>query len=114
MRVIFARHGLCEVVRPVAAVSSPHEGSSPTGVSADGGWVVEDAGAGYWVVERGWRPGDVSADGGWVVYGGGWEDAGYWVVERGWRPGDVSTRHQSAHHSPSHDLTTDQNICPVF
>ena len=90
MRVIFARHGLCEVVRPVAAVSSPHEGSSPTGVSADGGW---------------------------VLYGGGWEDAedaGYWVVERGWRPGDVSTRHQSAHHSPSHDLTTDQNICPVF
>ena len=43
VRIIFARHGLCEVVRPVAAVSSPNEGSSPTGVSADGGWVVEDA-----------------------------------------------------------------------
>ena len=42
VRIIFARHGLCEVVRPVAAVSSPHEGSSPTGVSADGGWMVED------------------------------------------------------------------------
>ena len=53
MRVIFARHGLCEVVRPVAAVSSPHEGSSPTGVSADGGWMVEDAG--YWVVGGGAR-----------------------------------------------------------
>ena len=51
MRVIFARHGLCEVVRPVAAVSSPHEGSSPTGVSADGGWMVEDGrmlGTGWW------------------------------------------------------------------
>ena len=33
----------CEARRPVAAVSSPHEGSSPTGVSADGGWIVEDA-----------------------------------------------------------------------
>ena len=51
VRIIFARHGLCEVPRPVAAVSSPHEGSSPTGVSADGGW---------------------------VLYGGGWEDAGWW------------------------------------
>ena len=52
MRVIFARHGLCEVVRPVAAVSSPHEGSSPTGVSADGGCMVEDAG---WWSEGGGR-----------------------------------------------------------
>ena len=76
---------VCEVLRPVAAVSSPHEGSSPTGVSADGGWIVEDGRMG-----------------------------GCWVVERGWRPGDVLSRHQSAHHSPSHDLTTDHNICPVF
>ena len=90
VRIIFARHGLCEVPRPVAAVSSPHEGSSPTGVSADGGWM------------------DHPLDGVW------WRMGGCWVVERGWRPGDVSTQHQSAHHSPSHDLTTDQNICPVF
>ena len=47
----------CEARRPVAAVSSPHEGSSPTGVSADGGWIVEDAG--WW------------ADGGWWSEGGG-------------------------------------------
>ena len=86
MRVIFARHGLCEVVRPVAAVSSPHEGSSPTGVSADGGW---------------------------MLYGGGWEDAGWWS-EGGGRGMSLHGTSQLTTPSPSHDLTTDQNICPVF